>query len=83
MANYYVSNPIEVVSVGEKIKVRVLEIDEERGKVSLSMKNPTAPNASQYGKRNDSPVRGKASEGGRRLEVDENTSSIRSNITFS
>jgi len=40
MANYYVSNPIEVVSVGEKVKVRVLDIDEEREKVSLSMKDP-------------------------------------------
>ena len=38
MANYYVSSPIEVVSVGEKVKVRVLDIDEEREKVSLSMK---------------------------------------------
>lgn len=43
MANYFVSNPIEVVSVGEKVKVRVLEIDVEREKVSLSMKDPSAP----------------------------------------
>ena len=41
MANYYVSSPIEVVSVGEKVKVRVLDIDEEREKVSLSMKEPS------------------------------------------
>jgi uncharacterized protein len=44
MANYYVSNPIEVVSVGEKVKVRVLDVDEEREKVSLSMKDPSAGN---------------------------------------
>jgi uncharacterized protein len=41
MANHFVSNPIEVVSVGQKVKVRVLEIDLEREKVSLSMKDPT------------------------------------------
>ncbi len=39
MANYYVTNPIEVVSVGQKVKVRVLDIDLEREKVSLTMKD--------------------------------------------
>ena len=48
MANYYVSNPIEVVSVGEKVKVRVLDIDEEREKVSLSMKDPGQTQAPKH-----------------------------------
>jgi len=48
MANYYVSNPIEVVSVGEKVKVRVLEIDMEREKVSLSMKDPSQVQEPKY-----------------------------------
>lgn len=39
LANFYVSNPIEVVSVGQKVKVRVLDVDLEREKVSLSMKD--------------------------------------------
>ena len=39
MANHYVSNPIEVVSVGQRVKVKVLEIDIEREKVSLTMKD--------------------------------------------
>jgi uncharacterized protein len=39
MANHYVSNPIEVVSVGQRVKVKVLEVDEEREKVSLTMKD--------------------------------------------
>lgn len=39
MANYYVSNPIDVVSVWQKVTVKVLSIDEEREKVSLTMKD--------------------------------------------
>ena len=38
MADGYVANPIDVLSVGEKIKVKVLAIDEEREKLSLSSK---------------------------------------------
>jgi ribosomal protein S1 len=39
MANHYVSNPIEVVSVGQRVSVKVLDIDKEREKVSLTMKD--------------------------------------------
>lgn len=39
MANFYVSNPIDVVSVWQKVSVKVLSIDEEREKVSLTMKD--------------------------------------------
>jgi protein Tex len=39
MANHYVSNPIEVVSVGQQVKVKVLDIDFDREKVSLTMKD--------------------------------------------
>jgi len=39
MADGYVANPIDVLSVGEKIKVKVLAIDEEREKLSLSSKD--------------------------------------------
>lgn len=38
MSDRYIKNPLEVVSVGDIVKVRVLKIDLERGKVSLSMK---------------------------------------------
>jgi len=45
LANHYVTNPIEVVSVGQRVKVRVLDIDVEREKISLTMKDGsgTAP----------------------------------------
>nr|WP_207727086.1 Tex family protein [Anaerosolibacter carboniphilus] len=38
LSDKYVKNPMEVVSVGDVVKVRVLKVDLERGKVSLSMK---------------------------------------------
>ncbi len=39
LANFFVSNPIEVVSVGQQVKVTVVKIDLENEKVSLSMKD--------------------------------------------
>jgi len=39
MANYFVTNPTDVVKVGQQVKVKVLEIDLEREKVSLTMKD--------------------------------------------
>lgn len=66
MANYYVTNPIDVVKVGQQVKVKVIDIDLEREKVSLSMKDDSAPQderaerstnnekkASEYTKRDD------------------------------
>ena len=38
MSENFVKNPSDVVSVGDIVKVRVLEIDLERQKVKLSMK---------------------------------------------
>ncbi|MBI4726360.1 RNA-binding transcriptional accessory protein [candidate division TA06 bacterium] len=38
LANKYVRDPKEVVKVGQRVKVRVLEIDLERKRIALSMK---------------------------------------------
>jgi uncharacterized protein len=38
MADRFVSHPIDVVSLGQQVKVKVLEIDYDREKISLSMK---------------------------------------------
>lgn len=38
LCDRYIKNPMEVVSVGDVVKVRVLKVDLDRGKVSLSMK---------------------------------------------
>lgn len=39
MGQGYVSSPSEILSLGEEIKVRVLEVDPRRGRISLSMKD--------------------------------------------
>ena len=39
MSDKYVKNPMDVVSVGDIVKVRVIKVDQEKHKVSLSMKN--------------------------------------------
>ena len=39
LADRYVRHPMEVVSIGDQVTVKVLSIDHDRGKVSLSMKN--------------------------------------------
>jgi len=39
MGRGYVGSPSEIVSVGDEIEVRVLEVDPRRGRISLSMKD--------------------------------------------
>ena len=39
MSNNYVKNPMDVVSVGDIVDVRVIKIDMDKGKVGLSMKD--------------------------------------------
>lgn len=38
MSDNFIKNPLDIVSVGDIVKVRVIKIDLEKGKVSLSMK---------------------------------------------
>lgn len=38
LSHKYITNPMDVVSVGDTVKVKVLSIDKEREKISLSMK---------------------------------------------
>jgi uncharacterized protein len=38
MADRYVKNPLDVVSVGDVVEVRVISLDLERGRIGLSMK---------------------------------------------
>jgi uncharacterized protein len=80
LANHFVSNPIEVVSVGQKVKVRVLDIDLEREKVSLSMKDPSQPQVERPKTQERVREERKSAE---RRNFDEESSGIRSNITFS
>ncbi|AOR22627.1 Tex family protein [Clostridium taeniosporum] len=39
MANRFVKHPLDIVKVGDIVKVSILEVDEKRHRISLSMKN--------------------------------------------
>ena len=39
IADKYVKNPLEVLSVGDIVNVRIISVDVERGRISLSMKD--------------------------------------------
>ncbi|NLB89574.1 MAG: S1 RNA-binding domain-containing protein, partial [Syntrophomonadaceae bacterium] len=39
LADHYVRHPLDVVSVGDIVDVKVLSVDQERGRISLSMKD--------------------------------------------
>ena len=39
LSNKFVKNPMEIVSIGEEVKVRIIGVDIEREKISLSMKD--------------------------------------------
>ena len=81
MANYYVNNPIDVVSVGMKVKVRVIGIEPERKKVSLSMKSD---DGGAQKPQNASPRKEfRKVESGDEDTGEYSTGSIKSNITFS
>ena len=38
LADHYVKHPMDVVKVGDIVKVKVMEVDEKRGRISLTMK---------------------------------------------
>ncbi|MCX6824430.1 MAG: Tex family protein [candidate division SR1 bacterium] len=79
MANYFVANPVDVVKVGQQVKVKVIDIDLEREKVSLSMKDDSAPQTPRT-----------ESRGGSEKKIEYNKkddtigeSTMKGNITFS
>ena len=47
LADRYVKDPNEVVKVGDKLKVRVLEVDLERKRISLTCRSDTPPQRQQ------------------------------------
>lgn len=46
MGRGYVGNPAEILSVGDEVQVRVVEVDPRRGRISLSMKDLPAADLS-------------------------------------
>ena len=79
MANYFVANPVDVVRVGQQVKVKVIDIDLEREKVSLSMKDDSAPQMPRTETRWSSE---KKSDYNKKDEV-VGESTMKGNITFS
>ena len=79
MANYFANNPVDVVKVGQQVKVKVIDIDLEREKVSLSMKDDSAPQS-------DRPQQSRSQE--KNVEISKKSESVsestmKGNITFS
>jgi protein Tex len=42
LANAYVQDPSEIVSVGDVVRVKVLEVDQERRRIALSRKQASS-----------------------------------------
>jgi uncharacterized protein len=49
IADRFIENALEVLKVGEEIKVRVMEVDLERKRISLSCKSPESSESRQKG----------------------------------
>jgi small subunit ribosomal protein S1 len=49
MGRGYVGNPSEILSAGDEVQVRVLEVDPRRGRISLSMKDLPTEDLDLYG----------------------------------
>ena len=61
LSDRFVSNPADVVKVGQKVQVSVLAVDKERKRISLSMK--TVPGSGSSGNRNrERPAEGSAAQ---------------------
>lgn len=57
LADRFVKNPSEVVKVGDKLRVRVMEVDLQRGRIALSARTTAEPGQAQG-------ARGAAPQGG-------------------
>jgi ribosomal protein S1 len=55
MGRGYVGSPSEILSVGDEVQVRVLEVDPRRGRISLSMKDLPADQYIMEDEEEDSP----------------------------
>ncbi|MEZ4313731.1 MAG: Tex family protein [Polyangiaceae bacterium] len=69
LADRFVKDPSEVVKVGDKLKVRVMEVDLQRKRISLSAKKGDMPDGSNtpgaHGNARKEPVRNTQGGGGR------------------
>lgn len=76
LSDHFVKNPLEVVSVGDNVKVKIIEIDREKNNIALSMKglNKLAISA-------DSRTRGASNQKGkRRPDRNRNNDNVRQEV---
>ena len=66
LANKYVKDPHEIVKPGQMVKVRVMEVDEKRQRISLTMRLDDAPGGASCS--NDRPMNRNAAREERRSE---------------
>lgn len=63
LADQFVDNPSKVVSVGQVIEVRVIDVDVQRKRISLSCKSPQAASSQGAGRGERSEGRGRGGQG--------------------
>ena len=51
LSDTWIDNPREAVRVGQVVRVRVLEVDRQRGRISLSRRSADAPASAKRGTR--------------------------------
>ena len=77
LSDHFVKNPLEVVSVGDNVKVKIIEIDREKNNIALSMKG-----LNKLAISSDSRTRGrKKKTDERRGNSNQNTTPVRQEVT--
>lgn len=68
LTDRYVKHPLDVVSIGDVVEVKVLDVDEKKGRISLTMKGIGASTREESTARGKSASTGNAANGGRKPE---------------
>lgn len=77
LSDHFVKNPLEVVSVGDNVKVKIIEIDRDKNNIALSMKG-----LNKLAISSDSRTRGrKKKTDERRGNSNQNTTPVRQEVT--
>jgi len=69
LSDTFVSDPMEVVKVGDIHEFTILELDTDRRRISLSLKSDAAGRAGTGQKSSSRPAAGSSSNGGKRVVV--------------
>ena len=69
LSDTFVSDPMEVVKVGDIHEFTILELDTDRRRISLSLKSDAAGRAGTGQKSSSRPAAGSSSNGGKRIVV--------------